>query len=68
MSAVVVPIGKHVNVNKTKTSMHRKAFDLLSKIKPNADMVIVVTMLEGVIEAQALREKARKEFMEKRHE
>lgn len=62
----VTAIGDHVKT--TKMTPHRKAFDLLAKIKPNADMTIVIAMLEGVIEAQALREKVRKEFMEKRHE
>lgn len=62
----VIAIGTHVKT--TKMTMHRKAHDLLAKINPNADMVIVIAMLEGVLEAQAIREKVRKEFMEKRND
>jgi hypothetical protein len=59
----VVAIGKHVKT--TKKTPHREAFELLAKIKPNVDMTIVISVLEGVIEAQRLREKIAKDFFKK---
>jgi hypothetical protein len=41
---------------------HDEAIALLKQIKPNADMIPVIAMLKGVLEAQAVKQRIREQY------
>lgn len=41
---------------------HDEAIALLKQIKPNADMIPVIAMLKGVVEAQALKQQIKEQY------